>query len=162
MSIQRDFKTGEIGENITLSLLKNDKSISEIRDVRKDKKYQKRDIDFIIKKDNKDIKLEVKTDARACSTGNIVYETYSNTKYNTVGCFDKTRANYILYYVLYTNVLYIIDINKFRLRIYSHKAGELVERQMGDHAKGYVFSLNELEQHDFMERVELDFRIERK
>ena len=162
MSIERDFKTGEIGEEITLSLLENNKSISEIIDVRKDKKYQKWDIDFVIKKDDKDIKLEVKTDALAFRTKNIVYETYSNTKYNSIGCFEKTRANYILYYVLYTNVLYIIDIKKFRLRIYSHKAGELEERQMGNHTKGYVFSLNELEQHDFMKRVELDFRIERK
>lgn len=163
MSFKKDLKIGEIGENISLKLFKDNKSIFQIIDVRNDKKYQKWDIDFIIKTiDNKTIKVEVKTDAKAYYTGNIAYETYSNVKYNAIGCWDKTRADYILCYILNSNILYVINMKKFRLRIYSHRVGELEEVPMGDYAKGYLFPIKELEKHDFMVRHELPFKIKKR
>lgn len=163
MSFKKDLKIGEIGKNISLKLFEDNKSISQVIDVRQDKKYQKWNIDFILKtSDNRTIKIEVKTDAKTRYTGNIAYETYSNKKYNTIGCFEKTRANYILYYVLNTNILYVIDIKKFKLRVYSHRLGELKEVPIGDYAMGYLFPVEELEQYDFMVRYELPFKIKER
>jgi hypothetical protein len=159
MSFDKDIILGNVGEELTLKLLKQDKTITKIKDVRTERKFQKWDIDFIIYKNDRKIKLEVKTDRLAFETGNIIYEKYSNIKYNSIGCFEKTRANYILYYILHTNVLYIINVLEFNFWVNSHKPNELEVIRMGDNAIGYLFSLEELEEHSFIEKVYLRERL---
>lgn len=159
MSFDKDIILGNVGEELTLKLLKQDKTITKIKDVRTERKFQKWDIDFIIYKNDRKIKLEVKTDRLAFETGNIIYEKYSNIKYNSIGCFEKTRANYILYYILYTNVLYIINVLEFNFWVNSHKPNKLEVIRMGDNAIGYLFSLEELEEHSFIEKVYLRERL---
>ena len=50
MSFDKDIILGNVGEELTLKLLKQDKTITKIKDVRTERKFQKWDIDFIIYK----------------------------------------------------------------------------------------------------------------
>lgn len=141
---QQDLRTGSIGEESVLQFLKVSKSTKNIMDVRYDKFFQELDVDFIQETHNNEFrKIEVKTDTKAHNTGNLAYEHTSNKHYNTIGCFEKTKADYIFYYLTENKNLYIfhtetlrgyININKNRFR----------EVNMGDNALGYLVKLEEL------------------
>lgn len=82
--------------------------------VENDKEYQKIDVDYICKNGNKESLLEIKVDSY--KTGNIFYEYYSNFELKTQGCFEKTKADFILYYFSQLRTLYIL--NPIALREY--------------------------------------------
>ena len=75
MPFDEDLIYGEYGERIAwISLLESART-RQVLDVRKDKYFQERDIDFLqLDVDNKVNKIEVKTDRQAHKTGNIVFE----------------------------------------------------------------------------------------
>lgn len=143
MGFYSDNIIGQNGEyNIYNYLLSHPSTINLI-DVSKDKWFQRLDIDFIQITDDGINKIEVKTDRIADRTGNMVYELYSDKRYHTKGCFDKTEADYIFYYLINTNILYIFNTQELRQWILEHQNNlRLVE--MGDFALGYIIKLNDL------------------
>lgn len=110
---KKSLNIGELGEDIVESYLLKLPSVSRVESVKNIKKYQEDDIDFIVHlKNGKKYSIEVKCDSY--NSGNLYYETKSCAEYNTVGCLEKTKADYIFYYFLNLKILYIFKTNKFR------------------------------------------------
>lgn len=110
---EKSLNVGELGENIIEKYLNGLKNVKEIKSVKNIKKYQKDDIDFLVRLNTgKEVSVEVKCDSY--KSGNLYYEEKSCVELNTLGCLEKTKADYIFYYFLNLNVLYIFKTNKFR------------------------------------------------
>jgi hypothetical protein len=93
---------GEVGENKVLEYLSTDKRVVKITDVRYVDEYQKKDIDFIVKKqinkwDCKKYTVEVKTDVAAGTYGNFFFEKQVNYLKDT----EKIKAGTIIQGWLY-------------------------------------------------------------
>ena len=117
-----DMKTqlqrGKIGEEIIYWWLYNQDFY--IEDVRDGPGYQKEDVDFIIFENGKQAKIEVKTDFY--TTGNIFVELES-TLGKTRGCLLKTKSDYIFYFFIKENKLFVIDTKEFQDYIVENKEG---------------------------------------
>ncbi|MGL4503179.1 MAG: hypothetical protein ACRCU2_29225 [Planktothrix sp.] len=76
-------------------------------------KYRKIDIDLIwIKKDETQTSIEVKGDTYR--SGNFAFETISNQSLRTPGCFLYTEADFVFYYFINWQKLYILPMPKTR------------------------------------------------
>lgn len=132
-------KDGEMGEHAVWNALVKQKWIKSVVDVRDDKNFQEQDIDFWIENtDRQFASVEVKTDYKAHETGNIVYEVQTS---NNLGCFEKTKAKYIAYYIPADKVIYLL--NTVNLRTYIHQLRP-EEREMGDSARGFLIPIDDL------------------
>ena len=104
---------GKTGEEIVLNWIRNRSNIRKITDVSTIEKYRDEDIDCILEfTDNKKKTGEIKTDTYL--SGNIFYETVSNLEYGTLGCMEKSKADYLFYYFINSDELYIIDFPKYK------------------------------------------------
>lgn len=141
---QKDLKVGKAGEDVVLDFLKVNGSTKNVLDVREDKLFQELDIDFIQETLYSELrKIEVKTDTLAHKTGNLAYEHTSNKYYNTLGCFEKTKADYIFYYLSEIKSVYILKVSELRNYVRLNK-NRLREVSMGDSALGYLIKLEDL------------------
>lgn len=132
-------KEGESGEHVVWNILQKSPKVRSIVDVRMDKEFQSQDIDFLIENiDRQFTAIEVKTDFKAHETGNIIYELSTS---GHVGCFEKTKAKYVYYYIPASKVVYMIDV--IALRTYIHKVRP-EERKMGDNATGFLLPIRDL------------------
>lgn len=144
MGFHTDNKIGNKGEDIIHNYLWKHKSTLKVIDVTKDEWFQQLDIDFIWQDTEYNIfKIEVKTDRLADKTGNMVYEIWSDKRTHSKGCFEKTEADYIFYYLINTNILYIFNTQELREWVLEH-SDNLKQTDMGDNAFGYVIKLNDL------------------
>lgn len=110
---KKSLNVGELGEDIVENYLLKLPNVVRVESVKDIKKYQEDDIDFIVHfKNGKKSSIEVKCDSY--KSGNLYYETKSCAEYNTVGCLEKTKADYIFYYFLNLKILYIFKTNEFR------------------------------------------------
>ena len=133
-------KEGEAGEHTVWNTLIKQKWVRSVVDVREDKNFQEQDIDFWIENNERQFaSVEVKTDYKAHETGNIIYEVQTS---DNLGCFEKTKAKYIAYYIPANKVIYMI--NTVKLRTFIHKKRP-EERRMGDNASGILIPIQELE-----------------
>ena len=81
----------------------------QVRNVEADPDYQRRDIDLIWKTKNGTTTIEVKGD-RYDQTGNFFLETISNREAGTPGCFLYTEADFIYYYFVGPQRLFILPL----------------------------------------------------
>lgn len=153
MGFITDNNIGCKGENIIYDYLMNHPSTDNLINVSNDSWFQQFDIDFIQIDGDGDVnKIEVKTDRMADKTGNMVYEVYSDRRNYTKGCFEKTESDYIFYYLINTNILYIFDTQELREWVLEHQHNlKLVD--MGDYALGYIIPLNDLKEISIKERL---------
>ena len=68
-----------------------------VEDVSLTPKYWKKDVDLIARKDNHELKIEVKWDSRIHHTGNMFIETETDVDLNKAGWFKFCEADYIFY-----------------------------------------------------------------
>lgn len=112
-NFNKSINIGDYGEQIIKAYFETNPNIVDVIDVSKDKKYQDKDIDFIVKlKNGEDISIELKTDTY--DTGNIFYEAISNKEHNVLGCMIKSKAKCLFYYFIKTKELYIIDFKAYK------------------------------------------------
>lgn len=110
---ENSLNVGYEGEEKVKNFLLSLNNVSNITSVQNIKKYQDDDIDFIVEFTNKtSATIEVKTDTY--KSGNLYYETKSCVEKNTIGCLEKTKADYIFYYFNKYDRLYILKTNLFR------------------------------------------------
>lgn len=57
----------------------------------------------------REVKVEIKFDTQGHKTGNLAFETISNTERNSPGCFIRTKSNLFFYYFVRTRELWIMD-----------------------------------------------------
>lgn len=145
----KDIEYGKTGEEIAYkffrSLLKDGKPVvNHITDVRNVPQFQTLDVDFIIDfMDGKVSLVEVKTDRQAYKTGNLVFETRSN---GNPGCLLRSIADVVAYVVPETNSLYYLSLE--RIKMFIQSTPTLVERDMGDGARGYLIDIKSLLSHN--------------
>lgn len=146
---EEDLAYGEYGERIAwISLLESART-RQVLDVRKDKYFQERDIDFLqLDVNNKVNKIEVKTDRQAHTSGNIVFETKSNSN---EGCLARSEADYVYYYIEKSGELVGIKLRKLKELINANIL-RLREVPMGDNARGYLIAIEDLERYKVAER----------
>lgn len=138
---EQDKHEGESGEHVVWNLLSQSKTVRSVVDVRRDKEFQTQDIDFLIENNERQFTpIEVKTDFKAHNTGNLVYEVSTS---GHLGCFEKTNAKYIFYYIPAEKVVHMIDV--IALRTYIHKIRP-EERKMGDNATGFLIPIKDLKE----------------
>lgn len=110
---KKSLEVGKQGEEIIERYLLSIDNILEVKCVTDDRNYWDKDIDFIVTmKDGRKFTIEVKTDRY--KTNNIYYETKSCIENNTLGCFEKTKADFIFYYFINKDILYIFKTKTFR------------------------------------------------
>ena len=144
MGFHSDNEIGNKGENTIFNFLSTYPSTTAIIDVTKDEWFQQFDIDFIWQDAEYNIfKIEVKTDTLADKTGNMVYEIWSDKRTYSKGCFEKTEADYIFYYLINSRTLYVFNTKELREWVRLHASG-LKYADMGDYALGYIIPLNDL------------------
>lgn len=157
---------GTAGEEIVIDYLQRLSSTLKVTDVSNKPDYQSKGIDLVLKKKSGEFVLfEVKTDSY--TSGNIYYETVSNARYNTLGGFEKTQADFILYYFEKWRILLILgrsalqdwfSLNKEKLVAAGH------EKRIKNRAKdgsvyesiGYTIPIRLLMKHDFIKVVKFD------
>lgn len=110
---RKSLDVGNEGESKIKSFILSLDHVESIESVQNIKQYQEDDIDFIVTFKNKQkCTIEVKTDTY--KSGNLYYETKSCVERNTLGCLEKTKADYIFYYFSKYDRLYILKTNPFR------------------------------------------------
>ena len=103
---------GDKGEAIIKDYLKSLPSINKVVDMANNKLFYHKDVDFVFERTNgKKYRAEIKTDQY--KSGNIYYETISNEVYDTEGCMRKTACDYLFYYFINFDKLYILHMNEY-------------------------------------------------
>lgn len=147
MSFEDDKRFAEIGESKCLWLLHNSDKTRNVMDVRHDAYFQELDIDFLqLDINHKVNKIEVKTDRKGHQTGNFVYETKSH---KTDGCMNRSHADFVYYYLVETDEVWVVIMPKLREWLKSQGIKEVV---FHDGAKGYLLKFVELEMNNIAVR----------
>lgn len=138
----KDLKAGGGGEHAVWNMFVKMRTVRNVVDVRDDKTFQEKDIDFLVENlDRQFTSVEVKTDFKAHETGNIVYEV---TTSGHMGCFEKTEAKYIAYYIPKSEEVHLIDVKKLRSYIHSIQPEP---KNMGDNAMGFLLPIEDLKKN---------------
>ena len=135
---EEDNSAGKRGEKLFKEFL--EKSGKQCKDVSDDPKYQKDDIDFIVEgKSGNELSFEVKNDSKIAYTGNIFYESISNVDYGTVGCFEKTKADFIVICSEPENKFYLIRSNILKDYVRDNRSSlRYISRVEGSNSAGYL------------------------
>lgn len=132
-------KTGERGEHAVWNLFIKQPWVRNVIDVRNDKDFQEQDIDFLIEDTKRQFTpIEVKTDYVAHKSGKIAYEL---TTSGNIGCFEKTKARYIVYFIPESETAHVINVIRLRTYIQNERPTEV---QMGDAATGFLLPIDKL------------------
>lgn len=132
-------KEGESGEHVVWNILNKNPNVRSVVDVRQDKDFQEQDIDFLVENYKRQFTpVEVKTDFKAQDTGNIIYEVSTS---GHLGCFEKTKAKYIYYYIPASKQVHMINV--VALRTFIHRIRP-EEKNMGDNATGFLIPIKDL------------------
>lgn len=148
MSFAEDLNDGKKAEELVRFKLSQTGKFESIWDCSDDKYFQSKDIDILaLKQDGQITKIEVKADRQAHRTGNLAWEQKTS---GNIGCFAKTEADYIMYYVVGNGSLYIFQPKVLRRYIeQSHK--RMIP--MGDNAEGFLLSIKELLKEGIIKEV---------
>lgn len=144
----QSLKDGAFGEHVVWNLFMKLPGVRSVVDVREDATFQEKDIDFLVEDFKRQFTpFEVKTDYKAHETGNVVYEMSTS---GHLGCFTKTEAKYIMYYVPESREVYQIDVKAMRTYLYKVRPEE---RKMGDNATGFLLPIKELKENGVIVRT---------
>ena len=143
MSFDESLFEGNIGEYVVLNYFTHLPTVKDVVDVRDDKFFQSCDVDFLVMNIDRQLTwVEIKTDFQAHKTGNFVYEC---TTSGNIGCFEKTKAQVIAYYVPHSGNLYLLNVQALRNYV---RHNNLKVVRMGDNATGYLLDIGDLERTD--------------
>lgn len=144
---EEDNSAGKRGEKLFKEFL--EKSGKPCKDVSDDPKYQKDDIDFIVEgKSGNELSFEVKNDSKIAYTGNIFYESISNVDYGTVGCFEKTKADFIVICSESENKFYLIRSNVLKEYVRDNRSSlRYISRVEGSNSAGYLIPKAKVSEH---------------
>ena len=97
-----------------------------VMNVEKDPSYQEKDIDLLVFKTEpkefpKRFKVEVKID-KYSTTKNYFAETISNTTIGAIGCWYKTKSDYIIYYFKDIKEVHVIPTKPAQVYVRAHES----------------------------------------
>lgn len=147
MGFKESLHQGCLGELIVRDFLEKQPWCRNVIDLRYDKAFQDKDVDFMVENQTRQFTyIEVKTDFVAHKTNNLAYELSTS---GNAGCFDKTEANMIAYYLPESKELYLIDAKALRNYVYQ-KRGDPIP--MGDNATGFLIPFSELDSKNIIKK----------
>lgn len=139
MSFEESLKRGDFGEHAIWNYLIKMPNVRSIVDVRDDENFRQMDVDFLIENTKRQFTwVEVKTDYKAHETGNLCYE-FSTSGHT--GCFEKTMAEVMIYYLPVTETAHFVKMKDLRAYIGRVRPPTI---RMGDKAEGFLVSIEEL------------------
>ena len=143
-----DTQLAIIGEFAVSNALMNLEGIKQVIDVRFDKRFQEWDIDFLIEDTNRQFHgVEVKTDWMTFETGNVVFETQS---FGKVGCLERSKADYVVYYVPQSGNIYVCNMEALRKCV---KHWNYPTKPMAEQNLGIIVPLGDLERFGVVKRM---------
>lgn len=111
---RESLKVGDKAAQLAKEWLRSLPQTKGLVSVEADKAYQKRNIDFLWETNKGFYRVEVKGDTWGHQTGNLFFETTSNTRRGSDGCFMYTEADLLLYLMLKSRELYILPVEDVR------------------------------------------------
>lgn len=93
------------------------------KDVRKVKKYQNIDVDFVLERGEDLRYYESKFDHEAANSGYLFFETVSSISGNTPGCMLKSAADRMQFVVPLLGKVYSFNLKRFSRYWFFHEAG---------------------------------------
>ena len=154
-----DVQLAVIGEFVVCNALLEMRGTRQVHDVRYDKRFQEWDVDFLVEDANRQFTwLEVKTDWKTFTTGNVIFETESN---GNPGCLERTKADYVAYFVPQSGNIYMCNTEALRRCV---RKFDYPVRPMGDNARGMIVPLGDLERLGVVQKMikTTPLQIERK
>lgn len=148
-----------IGEFAVWNALCDLKCVKSVIDVREDKRFQEWDVDLLIEDEDRQFHgVEVKTDWKTYETGNVIYETES---FGKVGCLERTKADYVAYFVPQSGNIYLCETNALRKCV---KSGGYPAKPLAERNLGIIVPLGDLERFGVVKMMiqTPPLRIERK
>lgn len=141
-NFNNDIKRGEEGEIVFYEyFLQNGEKLI---DTRKIEYFMEKDIDFILDDIFSNQTFEIKTDYLAHRTGNIPWEKYSyySDSFKTTGCFEKTEATYLVFYIYHLKKLIFYRTKELREYVRKNEY-KFPLKNIGDNAKGYLLRIED-------------------
>lgn len=116
-SMQETLTVADEGAVIIEDFLNSYPASISVINVEKDKRYQTLDIDFLwvikeLEKKETVKRIELKVDRY--TSANFFFETHSNLTKQTPGCFMYTEADYLFYYFIEKEELYVLPVEPVR------------------------------------------------
>lgn len=114
------------------------------------------DYDFIMTKNNIDIKYEVKADRQAFKYGNIAIETENNNK---ISSLLLSKADFYIYYIIKpdnTHIKYIIPVSILKQFIADNLYNRLVKKVFNKPIKLYLFKIDLFDKYKIDDSEELE------
>jgi len=125
-----------MGVDIVTNWLQHRKWVKSVTSKEGDKSYQEVGVDLVVdKKDSTYDWVEVKSDT--WKTPNFFFETVSNDKRGTPGCFMKTKAHYLYYVMLNLFEFYILPVQQVRGWFLANRS-DFVEKKTSTTRRGQV------------------------
>lgn len=160
---------GKEGERVIKDWFCSFNNVERYEDVSDNPEFQKVDIDGIVwLKNGESRTVEIKTDSY--TSGNLFYETQSCVEKNTIGCMERTKAQYLYYYFTGYKCMYAFDVEAFRkwaLQEHINYPNILKDKLLRNesnningyyHSAGFIIPLTYLESH-FPKRYWLKFNM---
>jgi hypothetical protein len=111
-SFKQSYDVSKLGVDRVVDLLSLIDDTVDIINVENDKSFQEFDIDLVHVTNRDVVNIEVKADTY--ESENFFFETVSNATKGTHGCFMYTRADYLYYYFIKSNKLYVLPVASTR------------------------------------------------
>lgn len=147
---------GEIGEDVFAEYM-HYLGDNYIVDVRQDKEFQAKDIDYVVYSDDEDMyTVEVKTDMkigemRISKYRRFFIEDVQNVRVNSDGFFRYCEADILAYYDSIKELMYLVNWNDLKDYInyyyYSNPDSSRVEYVYGNNSAGYGVYIDKCEQY---------------
>jgi hypothetical protein len=141
---------GKLGEEEVIKYF--NKQEIEFVDVRNDKDYQSKDVDFVLYTSMDAWCVDIKTDNMISKTGNLFIETTSNKELGKKGWLYASKADEIWYFDYVNKIIYVLHLEKFRDWFERYKDQFQERIVINKHATGtytsmgYLIPLTELDQ----------------
>lgn len=136
-----DNKIGKRGEKKIADYIRSLTKTIKVTDLSNDKAAQKDDIDMEVESTVGKYTVEVKTDTMAHVTGNLPFE---ETSKGGVGCMRRTKADWMIFYLKATGVLYWIRPQKWREYV---DKSHIPLKFIGEGGMGYLCKIEDLKKH---------------
>ena len=103
---------GDVGEAMVYKTLSA--SGYNVIDVSENKDYFDKDIDLIAENGNQHLDIEVKSDAKVSTTGNVVLETMTNLEWRKKGWFNTTQASHIFFVDIHSKIIHCVRLDELK------------------------------------------------
>ena len=127
---------GKVGEELAMSYMQ--RLGYEITDVSGNRIYWAKDIDFLAKKGNERMEIEVKTESRTAKTGNVCIEDVSNVQTSKPGWIHYTESTHLFFVEKQTRIIHCVRTDELR-QLFEKEKASLKRLELSNMENGRYF-----------------------